>query len=193
MRRKHFESEARGVALVNLQKQYSVHSAPLLAFARSLKRQLRLGKREFNICLVDDDAIRRLNAAYRGKDKATDVLSFSWNETTGPQQPRADPRRQECGGLTNFLGDVVISVETARRSAGGEEHSTLNEIRWLILHGVLHLLGYDHERDSGEMIALELAVREQLGVAGGWPGKRKVKRQSAKGKRQKAKGKAATG
>ncbi len=68
-----------------------------------------------------------------------------------------------------------------------EGHSTLNEIRWLILHGVLHLLGYDHERDSGEMVALELALREQLGVAGGPGGKSKskVKMQKAKVKSSK--------
>jgi len=75
-----------GIALVNLQKRYSVHSASLLAFARSLKRLLRLGNREFNICLVDDDAIRQLNVAYRGKDKATDVLSFPWVDSDGPLQ-----------------------------------------------------------------------------------------------------------
>jgi len=60
----------------------------------------------------------------------------------------------------------VISVETARRNAEFERHTTLNEIRWLILHGLLHLLGYDHEKDSGQMITLELALREKLDVAG---------------------------
>jgi len=87
------------------------------------------------------------------------------------------------GGITNFLGDVVISVETARRNARAEKHSTLNEIRWLVLHGVLHLLGYDHEHDIGEMIALELALREQLGVAGGAQGNRQIKSQNVKVKR----------
>jgi probable rRNA maturation factor len=61
---------------------------------------------------------------------------------------------------------VVISVEAARRNARKEGHSTLNEIRWLILHGLLHLIGYDHSRDTGEMVALELSLREQLGIAG---------------------------
>ena len=167
----------RGVALVNLQKGYAFRTASLLAFARNLKRRLRLGKREFNICFVDDNAIRRLNAAYRGMDKATDVLSFPWNEAEGPlpPEPRASSRRTDQGGLANFLGDVVISVETARRNARAEGHSTINEISWLILHGVLHLLGYDHERDTGEMIALELALREQLDVAGAPRPRRKRK------------------
>jgi probable rRNA maturation factor len=154
------------------------------AFARNLKQLLRLGNREFNVCLVDDDAIRDLNLAYRGKDQPTDVLSFPWTEAAGPRRGEAQPPlpRQEQGGITNFLGDVVISVEMARRNAQEEGHSMLNEIRWLILHGVLHLLGYDHEQDSGEMIALELALREQLGVAGKGRGKRKLKIQNANGK-----------
>ena len=163
--------------LVNLQKQYVVRTASLAGFARGLKRRLRMGKKEFNICFVDDNAIRRMNLAYRGKDKATDVLSFPWNETDGSHrpQPRSASRRGEIDEFRNFLGDVVISVETARRNAAAEGHATVNEIRWLILHGVLHLLGYDHERDAGEMIALELALRDQLGVAGaGESGKSKI-------------------
>jgi probable rRNA maturation factor len=153
---------------VNLQKRYEVRTASLTGFARSLKRRLRLGKKEFNICFVDDNAIRHMNLAYRGKDKSTDVLSFPWNETDGPHRPGPRPasRRGEIDEFRNFLGDVVISVETARRNAAAEGHATLNEIRWLILHGVLHLLGYDHERDAGGMIELELSVREQLGVGG---------------------------
>ena len=185
MKKKQPHSQARGIALVNLQKRYSVDAASLLAFARSLKRRLRLGKQEFNICLVEDDAIRKLNSAYRGKDKATDVLSFPWNESGGtpPLQPRPASRRGERDEHANFLGDVVISVETARRNAAMEGHSTLNEIRWLILHAVLHLLGYDHECDSGEMIALELGMREKLGVAGvarGENRKRKVENRKSK-------------
>jgi probable rRNA maturation factor len=172
--------------LINLQKRYVVRTASLSAFVRSLKRRLRLGSREFNICFVDDSAIRNLNLAYRGKDNATDVLSFPWNEAAGdlPAGPRAHSRRREQDGIKNFLGDVVISAPTARRNARREGHSTLHEIRWLVLHGVLHLLGYDHEHDKGEMIALELALREQLGVAGS-RGKSK-----SKGQRPKAKGKA---
>ena len=64
----------------------------------------------------------------------------------------------------NFLGDIVISVDTAMTNARQEGHSTLNEIRWLILHGVLHLLGYDHEHDHGEMTRLEHALRSRLGI-----------------------------
>ena len=158
-------SSVRGVAFVNLQKRYVVRTASLLIFVRGLKQQLGLGKREFNVCFVDDRAIRQLNLAYRGKNKATDVLSFPWHETERTRGSGTSPSGK-LGGFTNFLGDIVISVETARRNAEIENHTTLNEIRWLVLHGLLHLLGYDHEKDTGQMIALELDVREKLGVAG---------------------------
>jgi probable rRNA maturation factor len=154
--------------IVNLQKRFTLPNASLALFARNLKRRLRLGKQEFNICFVDDAAICHLNAAYRGKDKPTDVLSFPWNEAAGPPglgTPEPAHQRGQ-GGITNFLGDIVISVEMARRNAAEEGHSTVQELRWLILHGVLHLLGYDHEHDTGEMITLELALREKLGVTG---------------------------
>jgi probable rRNA maturation factor len=66
----------------------------------------------------------------------------------------------------NFLGDIVISLDTAKRNARKEGHSTRNEVRWLILHGLLHLLGYNHESDQGQMTKLELALRSRLGVSG---------------------------
>jgi probable rRNA maturation factor len=171
---RHNPSPVRGVEIVNLQKAYAVRAAPLLAFVRSLKRGLHLEKQEFNICFVDDNAIRRLNLAFRSRDNATDVLSFPWERTDtliGAANSRDD-------GFAHFLGDIVISVESAGRNAASEGHSTLNELRWLILHGVLHLLGYDHTRDKGEMVALELTFRDQLGIGG--ERKKHVKVQSAK-------------
>ena len=163
----------RGAEIINLQKRYAIRAASLRPFVGGLRRRLRLAQKEFNICFVDDRAIRRLNLAYRGKNKSTDVLSFSWSEAE-----EAAPSPYE--DFANFLGDVVISVETARRNARAEGHSTLQEIRWLILHGVLHLLGYDHERDRGEMVALELRLREEMGVAG--TTEKQGKRQRAKGR-----------
>jgi len=154
--------------IVNQQKKHAVRLSALESFVRDLKRRMRLGRREFNVCLVDDRAIRKLNAAFRGQDRATDVLSFPWAEPESGarragQRGSASPRGKEFRG---FLGDIVISVPTARRNARSEGHAARREIRWLILHGVLHLLGYDHESDQGEMTALELNLREQLGIAG---------------------------
>jgi rRNA maturation RNase YbeY len=169
--------------LINLQRRYEVRTAILRAFVQGLRRRLRLGRRELNVCFVNDAAIRRLNSIYRGKDRATDVLSFPWSDgrTAAGRDLQTRSSHHHRQGIANFLGEVVISVETARRNAAIEGHSTLNEIRWLILHGVLHLLGYDHERDDGEMTALELKLREQLGVSGSRR-KAQVKSQRAKGK-----------
>ena len=162
--------------LLNQQKCYALRLSALRGYARNLKRRLRLGKRDFNVCFVDDGAIRRMNRVYRGKDRATDVLSFPWGAHGGLMlRGRCGQRARRPDDLTaranrefeGFLGDVVISVDSARRNAQDEGHSTLQEIRWLILHGVLHLLGYDHECDSGEMTALELVLREDLAGAAG--------------------------
>jgi probable rRNA maturation factor len=159
--------------VVSRQRRVSVDVARARAFARRLKVALKLGGRDFNVCLVDDGAMAQLNSAFRGKDAATDVLSFPWAgvKVGSGRAPKKGARRssdKEGGGreFDGFLGDVVISVETARRNAGAEGHSTANEIRWLILHGLLHLLGYNHETDRGEMTAFELALRERLGIAG---------------------------
>jgi rRNA maturation RNase YbeY len=70
--------------------------------------------------------------------------------------------RRSRGEFRNFLGDIVISVETARRNARAEGHSLKTEIQWLVLHGLLHLLGHDHDADHGEMTALELSLRDRL-------------------------------
>jgi len=173
-----------GLVLVNHQRRHVVRTRAVLAFAQVLRRRLRLGQRSFNICLVDDDAIRRLNLRYRGKNKATDVLSFQWNESGFKRAKRTVRRRGSADqvGTRNFIGEIVISVPAALRNAGEEGHSTLNEIRWLVIHGVLHLLGYDHESDSGAMTRLELALREDLGVAGGLMRKRRPGRCIAKRK-----------
>jgi probable rRNA maturation factor len=164
--------------ILNQQHSYPLRLSILNDYVRDLKRRLKLGKHDWNICFMDDDGIRRFNAAFRGKDYPTDVLSFRWDESAGRRRSaraaqtrsraplRATKRPRPEAELAGFLGDIVISVETARRNARQEGHSTLHEIRWLILHGVLHLLGYDHEHDNGEMTALELALREQLAAAG---------------------------
>ena len=177
-------SGVRGVVLINRQTRCPLRRSGLVAFARDLKRQMRLGRKGFNICFVDDQTIRRLNSTYRGKDKVTDVLSFPWNDGKDNAKPDARPLfRGERGKAGDFLGEIVISVPAARRNARAEGHSTLNEIRWLILHGVLHLLGYDHACDSGEMTALELVLRDKLGISGMGKGKKsKVKTQNSKGK-----------
>lgn len=96
--------------------------------------------------LTCDEEIARLNDSYRGRQGPTDVLSF--------------PGEQTVEG--RHLGDVVISVPTARRQGSEEGHDLQQEVKLLSLHGILHCLGYDHETDDGEMATLELELREQL-------------------------------
>ena len=92
---------------------------------------------------ASDRELRRVNRDYRGKDKPTDVLSFPGEEN-------------EEG---HHLGDILISVPTARRQAAERGHAPEREIRTLLLHGLLHCLGYDHEADQGEMERLERRLR----------------------------------
>jgi len=100
------------------------------------------------LLLTDDARIQELNRRYLDRDRPTDVLSF--------------PDGDRLPDGFRLLGEIVISLDTARRQAGELGHSTLRELQELALHGVLHLLGYDHERDNGEMERLELRLREEL-------------------------------
>jgi probable rRNA maturation factor len=162
--------------ILNRQDKYVLSSSRLGEYVGELRQALRLGRRDYNVCFVDDKEIRRLNSLHRGKDRATDVLSFPWNaqqrpprartrsERARPRHARRSAQERAAPEFKNFLGDIVISVDTAKRNARQEGHSTLNEIRWLILHGLLHLLGYDHESDRGEMTRLELGLRSRLGI-----------------------------
>jgi probable rRNA maturation factor len=105
------------------------------------------------VAFVRDRAMRRLNRAYRGIDKPTDVLSFAYHEG---EEVGADEN-----GLRR-LGDVIISVETAGRYARQLGLTFDREIGHLIIHGALHLAGYDHETDNGEMDRLERRLRKEL-------------------------------
>ncbi|HEU5255767.1 MAG TPA: rRNA maturation RNase YbeY [Vicinamibacterales bacterium] len=100
------------------------------------------------VAIVSDARVRALNRKFRKKDHATDVLSF----------PAEEPR---------YLGDVVISSGMAARQARAAGHSLATELRVLALHGLLHLLGYDHERDDGQMARLERRLRRMGGLREG--------------------------
>lgn len=144
--------------LVNDQTAAQINSQALSAFLKKLARALSLRGKDWNVCLVDDRKMKKLNAHYRGRNKTTDVLAFAW-QTNDDELRLEGPSQRE---LANFLGDILISVETARRNARRAGHSVEREIEWLILHGLLHLLGYDHETDHGEMASLESRLRQQL-------------------------------
>lgn len=105
---------------------------------------------ELSIDLVGDGRMRRLNCQYRKKDRTTDVLAFAMRESASP--------------VSALLGDVVISVPTAQRQAKEGGRSLSEELAWLLVHGVLHLCGYDHERSDAE--ARRMKRREQAVLRG---------------------------
>ncbi len=107
------------------------------------------------IAIVPDGRVQELNRRYRRKDMPTDVLSFPAS---------ADGRPLPEGG---YLGDVVIAAGVARRQAKQAGHSLQHELRVLALHGLLHLLGYDHERDAGRMARVEARLRRRGGLREG--------------------------
>jgi probable rRNA maturation factor len=109
--------------------------------ATHVAQALGLGQQEIGIVFIGDRKMRRLNRQYRGKTGSTDVLSFGQT------------------GIAGYLGDVFISVETASVNALRAGHSLPRETAVLVLHGLLHLAGYDHETDRGEMKALERKMR----------------------------------
>jgi probable rRNA maturation factor len=120
-----------------------------------------------SVALVSDTRSRTLNRTYRRKDYATDVLSFpagppsSTRLRSGLASPRPAPGRPTC------LGDIVIARGLARRQARQAHHSELTELKVLALHGLLHLLGYDHEHDNGLMQRVELRLRRNGGLSAG--------------------------
>jgi probable rRNA maturation factor len=123
-----------------------------LPSARTLGRFLAEAQAALRLCgqvtvlLTTDQAIRGLNRRFRGKNKATDVLSF----------PAGGP------AVAEIAGDLAISVPTALRQAGEQGHALAVEIKVLILHGLLHLAGYDHEADNGQMARRERLLRARL-------------------------------
>ena len=146
--------EVTGVAVPRFSKREIAQFVRQVFLALEKLDKLEEEITEVSIALIDDVSMTELNKRFRGKGKTTDVLTFpaddSYNEPSATGRP---------------LGDIVISIDQARRQAADEKHSLATEIRYLVLHGILHALGYDHETDKGEMNALEVKVREGVGLA----------------------------
>jgi len=133
----------------------------LRADANRLMRAAGLAECELSLTLTSDRAMRRLNREFRQIDSATDVLSFSQIEQAGAAPP--DPRAvKNVPGLP--VGDVVISIDTALRQARRLRVAPADRFRTLLIHGLLHLLGYDHERSAADARAMFARERE-LGLA----------------------------
>jgi len=147
---------------VNRQRAARLARPPLESFLRRVKNELGLEEAGLTVCLVSDAEISRMNETYRKKKGPTDVLSF-------PMMARRRPARLRRGSRTvkegEYLGDIAISPATAQRYAKKNGRKLSSELQVLILHGVLHLLGYDHETDRGKMDRIEQKLRKRLGLA----------------------------
>ena len=130
----------------------------LEADAHMLLAALDLRDVELSLVLCDDSTIQGLNRDWRAVDKATDVLSFAQGEDAAVW----DGDHLRPGVLTGPLGDVIISIDTARRQADELGHSLDDEIRVLLVHGLLHLLGHDHD-DDDEAVQMHRLERDLLG------------------------------
>jgi probable rRNA maturation factor len=140
------------IEVVNRQRRRRVDASRWREFAESALGEIGARREGATVAFVSDRAMRQLNRRFRGRDSSTDVLSF----------PSAQDEFEKAEGLT--LGDVVISVEQAARQADEHGLEFDEEVAQLILHGLLHLCGYDHETDDGEMNRLELRLRRRLGI-----------------------------
>ncbi len=138
-----------------------VSGTMLARFLNRCRRELKLAG-EVTLLLASSAQLRRLNRQFRGQDYATDVLSFP---SENPSRQRPKPRSSPTPA--GYAGDIAISVDIARQNGKALGHGIALEIKTLILHGLLHLAGYDHESDNGRMARKELRLRRALGLPEG--------------------------
>lgn len=146
--------------ILNRQRKVRIAKGPLQQFLTKVLEESRAARQELTVCMVTDAEMARWNRKYRRKSGPTDVLSF-------PADARRTQRGKRSRGALqrrSYLGDVAIAPAAARRCAKKNGRTLDEELRVLILHGVLHLLGYDHESDNGEMERLERRLRRRLGL-----------------------------
>lgn len=138
--------------IINLQRKIKLETKIFSCFIESIHSIFHeSANSSFTVAFISDRRMKQLNQFFRGKDSTTDVLSF-------PHEP------DEFDPAQNNLGDIVISVEQAQKQAIENGLTLEGEIKQLILHGLLHLCGYDHETDKGEMNARELELRNRLQI-----------------------------
>jgi probable rRNA maturation factor len=147
--------------IVNRQRLVRIPRRSLELFLRRVQAELKFGETGVTVCFVSDAEIARMNRVFRGKRGPTDVLSF-------PARSRRKPRLHRGGSVSrradDYAGDIAISTAAARRNAAEFGRPLPAELRILILHGVLHLVGYDHETDQGQMERVERKLRRRLSL-----------------------------
>ena len=146
------------IEVINRQRLARIDARRVASLADATLDALGRDAANLTVAFVRDLVIRELNCRFRGKDRATDVLSF----------PAEDERESASGvhfigsSVSEHLGDIVVSTDTALRQANDAGHSFAREVDELVIHGVVHLCGYDHETDRGQMNRLELKLRKKL-------------------------------
>lgn len=148
--------------ILNRQRRIPLAVGPLTSFCERVQRELGFPEGSVTVCFVSDPAIARMNRKFRHKQGPTDVLSFPAHQSrvhAVRSLLRTKPTKSD-----HYVGDIVISPESARRYARRRSHGLASELRVLILHGMIHLAGFDHENDSGEMMKLERHLRRRLGL-----------------------------
>jgi probable rRNA maturation factor len=145
--------------ILNHQRRVRVPVKDLHQFLARARRALRLPAESVGVCLVTNSEMARWNREYRGKAGPTDVLSFPARDENGT----GTKQRRKSTPL--YLGDIAIAPAVARRNARRFRRPLGQEMRILILHGMLHLMGYDHETDSVQMDRREQRLRRSLGLA----------------------------
>ncbi len=156
--------------VLNRQRAVRVPDSSLNDFLARALRKLRISPDALTVCLVTNSQIARWNRDFRDKNGPTDVLSFPADGNRTRNFPRSGhPKRRGAvlpsASFTSYLGDIAVAPAVARKNAARLGRTLDNELRILILHGILHLMGYDHETDSGQMDRREKRLRRALGLS----------------------------
>jgi probable rRNA maturation factor len=156
--------------ILNRQRQVRISIDDLEKFSVRVRKLLKIPAHAVTICLVSRAEIAKWNRAYRGKNKPTDVLSFTTDEPSVRRRIGKSPRKRTAakssdGAAMPYWGDIAIAPAIARQNALRFGRELNDEMCVLILHGILHLMGYDHETDNGQMERREMRLRRQLGLA----------------------------
>ncbi len=145
--------------VINQQRKIKINRQIFQDFAESLNESIsEIKNKSAAVAFVSDIKMRKLNKAFRGKNSTTDVLSFPF------EAEDFQSKSESSATGDGYLGDIAVSVEQAQRQSVENNLDFETEIKQLILHGVLHLCGYDHEHDAGEMNEVELQFRDKLGI-----------------------------
>jgi probable rRNA maturation factor len=153
--------------ILNRQRSVRLSTRALESFLLRVRRELGLEQAQVTVCLVSDAEIAGMNQSFRKKQGPTDVLSFPAVKVRQPKRSKRLPvsLAPVWSDLDASLGDIAIAPAVAKRNAKNHGRTLLAELKILILHGVLHLLGFDHEADRGEMDRTEKKLRRRLGLA----------------------------